>query len=247
MTAPARDRAGIIRDSIGIGVATGAYGISFGAIAIAAGLDVWQAQVLSGFMFTGASQFALVGVLGAGGGALVAVATAALLGLRNTFYGLHMAPILRVRGVRRMAAAQLTIDESTGMAVRYEDDDNDARLAFWSTGLAVFILWNLGTLLGALGAGLLGEPATWGLDAAIPAAFLALLWPRLTTARIRIVALIAVVIAVALSPFMAAGLPVLLAGAGAVAIGVALQGTSQHSSLPDDRDPHDASPRGDES
>lgn len=247
MTSPSRDRSGIIRDSIGIGVATGAYGISFGAIAVAAGLDVWQAQVLSGFMFTGASQFALVGVLGAGGGALVAVATAALLGLRNTFYGLHMAPILRTRGARRLAAAQLTIDESTGMAVRYEDNDDDARLAFWSTGIAVFVLWNLGTLLGALGAGLLGEPETWGLDAAIPAAFLALLWPRLTTARIRFVALIAVVIAVVLSPFLAAGLPVLLAGAGAVAVGVALQGRSQPPSQPRDADPHDSSPRSDDS
>jgi predicted branched-subunit amino acid permease len=246
MTVPARDRSGIIRDSIGIGVATGAYGISFGAIAIAAGLDVWQAQVLSGLMFTGASQFALVGVLGAGGGALVAVATAALLGLRNTFYGLHMAPILRPRGLRRLAAAQVTIDESTGMAVRYEDSDDDARLAFWSTGLAVFILWNLGTLLGALGAGLLGEPETWGLDAAIPAAFLALLWPRLTTGRIRLVALIAVVIAVALSPFLAAGIPVLLAGAGAVAIGVALQSRPERSGSPRNSDAQESPSQGDE-
>jgi predicted branched-subunit amino acid permease len=229
MSTNSRERSAIIRDSIGIGVATGAYGISFGAIAIAAGLDVWQAQVLSGFMFTGASQFALVGVLGAGGGALVAVATAALLGLRNTFYGLHMAPILRTRGIRRLGAAHLTIDESTGMAVRYERDDEAARLAFWATGLSVFILWNLGTLLGALGAGLLGEPETWGLDAAIPAAFLALLWPRLTTARIRFVAAVAVAIALICSPFLAPGVPVLLAGAGAVAVGVLLNGRSGFS------------------
>jgi predicted branched-subunit amino acid permease len=233
MSTNSPDRSAIIRDSIGIGVATGAYGVSFGAIAIAAGLDVWQAQILSGLMFTGASQFALVGVLGAGGGALVAVATAALLGLRNTFYGLHMAPILRPRGFRRLAAAHLTIDESTGMAVRYERDDEAARLAFWATGLSVFILWNLGTLLGALGAGLLGEPETWGLDAAIPAAFLALLWPRLTTARIRVVAAVAVAIALICSPFLAPGVPVLLAGAGAVAVGVLI---TRRSHFPRDRD-----------
>lgn len=226
MSASDPNRSAIIRDSIGIGVATGAYGISFGAIAIAAGLDVWQAQVLSGLMFTGASQFALVGVLGAGGGALVAIATAALLGLRNTFYGLHMAPIIRARGFRRLTAAQLTIDESTGMAVRYENDDESARLAFWATGLSVFILWNLGTLLGALGAGLLGEPETWGLDAAIPAAFLALLWPRLTTGRVRFVAAVAVVIALVCSPFLAPGVPVLLAGAGAVVVGLLINDRS---------------------
>lgn len=212
----------IIRDAAAIGLATGAYGISFGAIAVASGLTPLQAQTLSGLMFTGASQFALVGVLGAGGGVLAAVATAALLGMRNGFYALHVAPLLRARGLARPVAAQLTIDESTGMAVAHEASIPGARLAFWATGLSVFVLWNLGTLLGALGAGVVGDPATYGLDAAIPAAFLALLWPRLTTRRLRTVAAASALIALALSPVLPAGIPVLVAGALAVGLGVAL-------------------------
>lgn len=220
--APPPDRRAIVRDAAAIGLATGAYGISFGAIAVASGLSPLQAQALSGLMFTGASQFALVGVLGAGGGAIAAIATAALLGLRNGFYALHLAPLLRARGLARPVAAQLTIDESTGMAVAHESSTDRARLAFWSTGLSVFVLWNAGTLLGALGAGIVGDPATYGLDAAIPAAFLALLWPRLSTRRLRIVAIASATLALALSLVLPPGIPVLVAGALGVAIGIGL-------------------------
>ena len=225
-------RRGILRDAVGIGVATGAYAISFGAIAVAAGLSVWQTQALSGLMFTGASQFALVGVLGAGGGTLTAIAIATLLGTRNAFYALHMVGVLRPRGWRRLAAAQLTIDESAGMSVGHEDDEASARLAFWATGLSVFVLWNIGTLIGALGADILGDPARFGLDAAIPAAFLALLWPRLDSTVARFVAVLAAAIALILSPWMGAGLPVLIAGGIAVGLGVAI---TRRDGSPEDR------------
>lgn len=215
-------RRAILGDALGIGVAAGAYAISFGAISVASGLTVLQTQALSVLMFTGASQFAFVGVLAAGGGGLVAIATAALLGTRNGFYALHMAPLLGMRGWRRLPTAQLTIDESTAMAVGHEDDLRNARLAFWSTGLAIFILWNLGTLLGALGAGLMGDPATYGLDAAIPAAFLALLWPRLTTGSMRAIAAISAVAGVLLTAVLPPGTPVLLAGSIGVAAGLLL-------------------------
>lgn len=231
------NRRGIIRDAVGIGLATGAYAISFGAISVAAGLSVWQTQALSSLMFTGASQFAMVGVLGAGGGALAAVAIAALLGTRNALYAVHMNTVLRPRGWRRFAAAQLTIDESTGMSLGHPEDEASSRLAFWSTGIAIFILWNLGTLLGALGADLLGDPARFGLDAAIPAAFLALLWPRLDSRLTRIVAAIAAVVALALTPVLAAGLPVLIAGAVAVGIGVAITRDSPSPSVSPDEEP----------
>lgn len=223
------ERSAVLTDAVGVGLATAAYGVSFGAVAVASGLSPLQTQALSGLMFTGASQFALVGVLGAGGGAVAAVATAALLGVRNGLYALHLAPLLRPRGVTRGVAAQLTIDESTGMAVRHEGEDVErARLAFWATGLSVFVLWNLGTLLGALGAGLLGDPARYGLDAAIPAAFLALLWPRLTTAAMRTTALVAAVVALALTPVLPAGVPVLVAGAIGVAVGFTLVDRPAH-------------------
>lgn len=202
---------GIRWNAVGIGVATGAYGLSFGAISVASGLDVWQTQSLSLFMFTGASQFALVGVLGAGGGLLAAVATAWLLGARNGLYALHLAPLLRFRGARRLLAAQVTIDESTAMAIRHEDEPANSRLAFWSTGIAIFVLWNIGTAIGALGASALDDPAVLGLDAAIPAGFIALLWPRLRDRESWAVALAGAVLALALTPVLPPGTPVLAA------------------------------------
>ncbi len=223
-------RRGIVRDAIGIGLGTGAYALSFGALAVASGLSVLQTQALSVLMFTGASQFAMIGVLATGGVAVVAIATAALIGTRNSFYAIHMAPILAMRGWRRLPAAQLTIDESTGMALAHEQngsggpsapgDQRPARLAFWATGLSIFVLWNLGTLIGAVGAGLLDDPAIYGLDAAAPAAFLALLWPRLGTWPMRLVAGSALVAAVAMTPLLRPGIPVLVAGAVGVAVGL---------------------------
>jgi predicted branched-subunit amino acid permease len=176
-------RRAVLRQALSVGVATGAYGISFGALGVAAGLTVAQACVLSLVMFTGGSQFAFVGVVGAGGSGGAAIATAALLGARNGFYGLQMARVLRPRGWRRVATAQVTIDESTavgsGQAAVRPDRPDLARTGFWATALAVFALWNAATLLGAIVGDTLGDPRRYGLDAAAAAAFLALLWPRL--------------------------------------------------------------------
>lgn len=215
-------RRAIVGDALALGLGTGVYALSFGALSVAAGLSVWQTQALSLLMFTGASQFALIAVVASGGSPLVAIATSTLIGTRNAFYAVAMAPILEVRGPRRLLAAQATIDESTGMAVGHEDDRDSARLAFWSTALAIYVLWNLGTLIGALGAGLVADPNAFGLDAAAPAAFLALVWPRLTTWPMRAVAIVALGSAVALAPFLSAGLPVLLAGAAGIVVGLAL-------------------------
>jgi predicted branched-subunit amino acid permease len=163
-------------------------------------------------MFTGASQFALVGVLGAGGGAVAAILTAWLLGARNGLYALSLAPLLRVRGLRRLAAAQLTIDESTAMALAHPEPAAAARHAFWTTGLSVYVLWNLGTIIGAAGASAIDDPATLGLDAAIPAGFIALLWPRLVGRTMWAVATAGAVVALMLTPVLRPGLPVLAAG-----------------------------------
>jgi predicted branched-subunit amino acid permease len=195
-------------------------------VSVAAGLNVLQTQALSALMFTGASQFAFVGVVAAGGGLVAAVLTAWLLGLRNGLYGLHLATVLspagdpaqRLRGWRRMGAAQFTIDESTAMALSHPDEPAAARHAFWSTGIAVFVLWNLGTLLGALGAASLSDPKVLGLDAAIPAGFLALLWPRLVDRSAWALAAVSGVLALALAPLLRPGMPV-LAGAGLAVAG----------------------------
>lgn len=171
-------------------------------------------------MFTGASQFALVGVLGAGGGVLAAVLTALLLGARNSLYALSLRPYLDTAHSpwwRIAGRAQITIDESTAMAIRYTPGSREARHAFWATGLAIFVLWNLGTLVGALGAAALDDPRILGLDAAVPAGFIALLWPRLRDRSSIALALVSAAVAVALVPFLRPGIPVLSAALIAVA------------------------------
>jgi 4-azaleucine resistance transporter AzlC len=215
----AQEHRTIIGEGLAVGVATGAYGISFGAVAVAAGLSVVQACALSLLMFTGASQFALIGVVAAGGAPVSGVLAAVLLGTRNTLYGLRMAPLLGFRGWRRVAGAHVLIDESTAMAVNRETTPA-ARLGFWTTGLAVFVLWNAATLAGALAGTAIGDPRTYGLDAAVGAAFLALLWPRLSDPRNRVVALVAAGVALGLVPLTAAGVPVLAAGGVALLAGI---------------------------
>jgi predicted branched-subunit amino acid permease len=227
------DRAAVLRQALSIGVATGAYGISFGALAVAGGLTIPQACVLSLVMFTGGSQFAFVGVVAAAGTTGAAVATATLLGARNGFYGLQMARILRPRGWRRLLTAHVTIDETTAVgstqAAVHPDRPDLARAGFWATALAVFTLWNAATLLGAVVGNALGDPRRYGLDAAAAGAFLALLWPRLATGRTRLVAASAVVVAAVLVPLLPPGMPVLAAAVVAVVGGwrepIAARGT----------------------
>ena len=203
------------REALTVGGAVSVYGASFGAVSVASGLSVWQTCALSLLMFTGASQFAFVGVLAGGGGALSASLTAVLLGLRNTLYGLRLASVLQVPTARRLAAAHLVIDESTAMAIG-RPDRGAARTGFLVTGLTIFLGWNLFTLLGAVGGTLLGDPRDYGLDAAVGAAFLALVWPRLHGTVHRLTAAGAVAVALGLVPFTPAGVPVLAAAGVAV-------------------------------
>jgi predicted branched-subunit amino acid permease len=194
------------------------YGTAFGAAAVAAGFSILQASAFSLLLFSGASQFAVVSVMGAGGSALSAITTGALLGIRNGLYGMRLAPILRFSGWRRLLGSHITIDESTGVALAQRDEES-TRLGFLVTGVGVFISWNLFTLLGAVGAQALGNPSSWGLDAAVPAAFLGLVWPRLTSFQTKLAAGIAMVLALLLSPHLSAGLPIIATVAVAVFLG----------------------------
>jgi predicted branched-subunit amino acid permease len=209
----------VLRQCLSVGVATGAYGISFGALSVAAGLDLWQTMALSALLFSGASQFAVVGIVAAGGSGAAAVTTSSLLGLRNGLYGLQMSRLLGVRGLSRVPAAHLTIDESTAVAIA-QPEGAAQRLGFWGTGLSVFVLWNLTTLLGAVVGNALGDPKRFGLDAAAPAAFCALLWPRLKSRDARAVAVVAAVIALVVAPHAPAGIPVLVAALAAIVAGL---------------------------
>ena len=203
---PPSYRGQTFRDSLSVSLTVGSYGAAFGAASIAAGFSVVQTSLLSLLTFSGASQFAVIGVIGAGGSAISAIATATLLGFRNGLYGLRMAPLLKVRGLSRVLAAHVTIDESTGVALSQESRGEEAmRSGFWLTGIGVFIFWNLFTLAGAFGAQAMGNPAAWGLDAAVPAAFLGLVWPRLVTNTDRFISLAAVALALVLIPISPSG------------------------------------------
>jgi len=220
---PRSARSETLRDSLGLGLAVGLYGAAFGAAAVAAGLSPWQASAMSLLMFTGASQFALIGVIGAGGSALAALGSALLLGTRNTVYGVRLLPLLAPRGLRRFTTAHWVIDETTALAVSAPDRAL-ARLAFLVGGGSIFLLWNVTTLGGALGAAALGGAAKAALDAVVPAAFLALLWPRLRrpfpeAAVQRRVALGGAVVALVLTPFVPPGVQVI-----AAVVAVALAG-----------------------
>lgn len=209
----------VVADSLGVGVATGLYAVSFGALATSSGLDVWQACVLSLAAFTGASQFAFIGVVGSGGNPFAGALAAVLLGSRNMFYGVTLAPVLRLRGLARIGASHLVIDESTAMAIT-RDSTRQARLGFFWTGASIFVLWNLSTLIGALAGTAIGDPRDYGLDAAVGAAFLGLLWPQMTSWGARFIALLAAAVALGLVPFSPAGVPIIVGGAVAVVVGL---------------------------
>ena len=147
-----------VRMGLSVGIATGLYGISFGALGTAAGLTVLQTQVLSLMMFTGGSQFAYVGAIAGGGQA--ALVSASLLGLRNMVYGAQMNAVFHPTGLRKLVQAHVTIDESVATAVG-QDDGDEQRRGFWTAGLAVYVLWNLFTLAGALLGNALGDQVSF--------------------------------------------------------------------------------------
>jgi 4-azaleucine resistance transporter AzlC len=216
-----------VRDGVGLGLAVGVSGIAFGAAAVSSGLSAWQACALSLFAFTGASQFALAGVIAGGGSLLAGTAGAILLGSRNMLYGLRLAETLQPRGWRRPFAAVGVIDETTAIALA-QPDPVSLRKGFWTTFCCLYLTWNLSTLVGAIGAGRVGSPQAFGLDVVGPAAFLALIWPRIRAGRAeRWVALAAVVIALGTTSFLPAGVPVILAAVAALAGALAAPGSSR--------------------
>ncbi|MFI0484508.1 AzlC family ABC transporter permease [Actinomadura sp. 9N215] len=219
-------RKSAVRDGLGVGIGVGVSGLAFGAAAVTSGLTLAQACVLSLLAFTGASQFALAGVIGGGGGLVAGSMGAVLIGGRNALYGMRLAQTLRVRGWRRLVTAHAVIDESTAVATA-QPGPAAARAGFRATAISLYLAWNVTTLLGAAGAARLGDPDVVGLDVLGPAAFLALLWPRLTAGRTEVrVALAAAAIAIAATPLLSPGVPVMLAAVAALPALIRRTGTS---------------------
>lgn len=206
-----------MRDAFGVGIAVGLSGFAFGVTSSSAGLSIPQTCALSLMVFTGASQFALVGALAAGGNPFTAAAGAFFLGVRNGIYGLRLATVLKIPRWLRPLAAHWVIDETSAVALA-QPGRRTARLGFAVTGLTLYLLWNLTTLLGAVGADALGDPNAWGLDSAGPAVFLALLAPMVTTVTERVTAVLAVLLALVCLPLLPAGTPVLVAALAAPAV-----------------------------
>jgi predicted branched-subunit amino acid permease len=196
------------RTALSVAFTVGLYGAAFGAAGVSASFTILQTCLLSILLFSGASQFAVVGIMGAGGAAVSAIATSTLLGFRNALYGLQMAPILKVNGLKRIFAAQITIDESTAVAT-LQENDADRKRGFYVTGISVYLFWNLFTFLGALGASAIGDPSVWGLDAAVPAAFCGLVWPRLKNKTQFVLSALAILWALLLTPISPPGVPII--------------------------------------
>lgn len=200
-----------------LSAAVGVFGVSFGVASVSAGSSVLQTCAISILVFTGASQFSAVSVIGSGGSFGSALGGALLLAARNGVYGLAMSRRIEGSLGLRMLAAQMTIDETTAMSVA-QPDPRAQRIAFWFTGAALYFFWNVGTLIGALAGNAL-DPTTYGLDVAFPAGFVAMLWPLLTDARARLAALLGGLVCVVAIPITPVGVPILLS-ALAVLVGV---------------------------
>ncbi|HWL02319.1 MAG TPA: AzlC family ABC transporter permease [Microbacteriaceae bacterium] len=219
------DVAAARRSGVAVGIAVSLYGVSFGALAVAAGLDVWQVCTLSLLMFTGGSQFALIGVLAAGSApipattAWSAITAATLLGTRNALYAIRTAPIVGPGWLKRLLAAHWTIDETAAVSTA-QPTPSSRRAGFWVTGVVIYVGWNVTTLIGALVGDLLGDVRAWGLDAAAAAAFLGLLWPRLRGLQPIAVAIAAAVVAAVVVPWTPPGIPVLAAAGVAIIVGL---------------------------
>jgi 4-azaleucine resistance transporter AzlC len=197
------------RKAVTVAIAVSVFGLSFGVLASERGLSVPKAMALSAFVFAGGSQFAAVGVAAAGN-QVAAVVTGLLLNSRLVAFGILAAPLLRGPRWRRVVGSQLVVDEPVVLAL--EDDDADvARATFWFSGVLLFVCWNVVTVVGAAFGDVLGDPERIGLDAAFPAVFVALLAPRLRERRNQRVAVAGAAIALATTPLLPAGVPVLLA------------------------------------
>jgi 4-azaleucine resistance transporter AzlC len=211
------DRRSIVSAAVTMAAALSVIGFVFGVGAVAAGASIVQTCLMSVLVFTGASQFSAVSVVASGGSTGAALGGAMLLAARNTVYGLAMSRHLGGSLPKRLVAAQVTIDETTAMALA-QDREIDKRYAFWATALALFVFWNTGGLVGALVGGSI-DPETFGLDVAFPAAYVAMVLPHLRHRDGLIAGIVGAVICVVLIPFTPVGVPI-LGAAAAILVGL---------------------------
>ncbi|PPK67374.1 AzlC family ABC transporter permease [Actinokineospora auranticolor] len=205
------------RGVLAIAVAAAVNGASFGAIAVSAGFPLWVPVVMSLLVFAGGSQYLVVGVVAAGGSPIAAVLGGLVLNARHLPFGLAVGDVVGRGWAARLLGSHLMIDESVAYAMAQRDATR-ARAAYWACGAALFAAWNLGVLGGSLAGTLVDDPSTLGLDAVFPAVMLALVLPALKDRAKLLPALLGAAVALAATPFLPAGVPVLLALVGLVAV-----------------------------
>lgn len=205
----------ILVEALPIGAAVAAYGLSYGVLAVAAGVPAWLATATSLVVLAGGSQFAFIGVLAAGGAPLAGAAAGLLVNARYVAFGFAIAAHLPGGSrLRRLLDGYLVVDESVALALGRGEQDRPRR--FRLAGWTVMVAWVAASALGAYGGALIGDPGTFGLDAAFPAGFLALLAPWLRTRQGRVAALLGAALALGLSPLTPPGVPIVAASLGAV-------------------------------
>jgi 4-azaleucine resistance transporter AzlC len=207
---------GLARDIGLVCLADCLVGVSYGAIAVSSGFPFWLPMLMSLLVFAGASQFMFVGIVAAGGNPFAAVLAGLLANARHLPFGFAIGDVLGKRWSTRLAGSHLMIDESVAFALAQREADR-RRAAYWACGIGLFACWNLGVVAGAFAGSVISDTDVFGLDAAFPAVLLALVLPSLRDRASRLPVLVGVVVALAATPFLPAGLPVLLALAGVVA------------------------------
>jgi 4-azaleucine resistance transporter AzlC len=209
---------GALRDIALACLAVWVIGLSYGAIAVASGFPVWFPAAQSALVLAGASEFLFIGIVAAGGNPLAAALAGLLVNARHLPYGLALPDVIgRGRGWRRLLGSHVMNDESVVFSLAQEDLPRK-RAAYWACGLGVLICWPGGAALGALAGSFLRDTSAFGLDATFPAVILALIVPALRDRVTALAAMVGAVIALATTPFLPAGLPVLLALAGAAVL-----------------------------
>jgi 4-azaleucine resistance transporter AzlC len=188
------------------------FAISFGVLARASGMGIAAPIVMSATTFGGSAQFAVASILDEGGSVAAAIVAALLLNARYAAIGISVASLFHGSLFRRVAESQVVVDESWAVSAR--PDGTFDRRVLLGAGLTLYVLWVLGTVVGVVGGGALGDPDRLGLDAAFPALFLALLARQLTTRRAVMAALAGGGIALVLLPFAPPGVPIVVAVLG---------------------------------
>jgi 4-azaleucine resistance transporter AzlC len=211
VSAEARSYRDGMRAVLAIAATVWFFGASFGLLARSSGLGVIAPLVMSATTFAGSAQFAVASILGTSGSAAAAIAAAVLLNARYVPISISVAPLFHGPRLRRLAEAQLIVDESWAISSR-GGGRFDRRMLI-GAGLVLYAAWVTGTAVGVAGGEALGDPNDLGLDGAFPALFLALLVPQLAGTRARLAALVAAGIAFALTPFTPAGTPIVAASA----------------------------------